>query len=72
MRMFISFSLFYVFYFVSEVLCTSTDNYCEYSMRNNILFIYFIFYSNNFIFLLFNNLMSNWHCISIKTRSPQK
>jgi hypothetical protein len=33
--------------------------------------IYF-FYFNHFIFLLFNNLMRNRHCVWIETRDPQR
>jgi hypothetical protein len=46
----------YIFYFVSQVLCISTDEYSSFSMRN-------IFYCSDFIFLLFNILMRNRICI---------
>jgi hypothetical protein len=59
-RMFISFFNFYIyiFYFVRQVFCISTDNCDSFSMRNIFLFI-----CNDFIFLSFDNLMRNRHCI---------
>jgi hypothetical protein len=69
MRMFIFFFNFhiYIFYFVSQVLCICTNNRSFFSIRN-----IFFYYCNDFIFLLFNNLMRYWHCIWIKTRGPQR
>jgi uncharacterized membrane protein YdbT with pleckstrin-like domain len=69
MRMFIFLIIFYIyiFYFVSQVLCICTDDRGYFSMRD-----IFLFYCNDFIFLLFNNLMRNRHCIWIKTRGPQR
>jgi hypothetical protein len=59
MRMFIFLYIFiFIFYFVSQVLCIYMDIRGVFSMRN----IYF-FYINDFVFLLFNNLIRYWHCI---------
>jgi hypothetical protein len=69
MWMFIFFYNFYIyiFYCVSQVLCICTDYICYgyFSMRN------YFFICNDFIFLLFNNLMRNRHCIWIETGDPQ-
>jgi E3 ubiquitin-protein ligase DOA10 len=51
----------YIFYFVSEVLCICTNDDDYFSIRN------IFFYCNDFIFLLFNNLMRNRNCIWIET-----
>jgi hypothetical protein len=45
-------------YFVSQLLCICIDNHDGFSMRKD-----YFFYCNDLIFLLFNNLMKNRHCI---------
>jgi hypothetical protein len=45
MRMFIFYSFYiYIFYFVSQVLCISTDNRCWFSMKNIFFFIIIILF----------------------------
>jgi hypothetical protein len=59
MKMFIFYNFYiYIFFFISQVLCICTDNYWSFSMKN-----IFFFYCNDFVFLLFNNLMRYWYCI---------
>jgi hypothetical protein len=56
-----------MFHFVRQVLFICTDDRGNFSIK-----IIFLFYFNDFVFLLFNNLARNRHCIWIETRGPQK
>jgi hypothetical protein len=66
-RMFISFIIFIFIYSIPLVKCYAFAQMIVAFLVWEIK----LFFCNDFIFFLFNNLMRNRHCIWIETRGPQ-
>jgi hypothetical protein len=65
-RMFI----FLIFVFIYSILLVKCYAFAQ-MMTLILVWEIFFFYCNDFIFLLFNNLMRYWYCIWIETGGPQ-